>query len=138
MPDVGDHSSRIDRVEIEMSGMRGEVLSLTNDVAGLKSDVKGLGNILGRIEQGVMRAQEKSEEKEQAGKPNLIAVVSVLITLISIIVGGAWLISGALARSDERDKQRDREISTITELRNREMDQLHRQVEETQRKANSQ
>jgi cell division protein FtsB len=131
--DVPNYEARFNRVEGEMGSLRGEVSTLTNDVAGLKADVKGLGGILGRIEQGVLRAQEKSDEKEDRNKPNLIAVVSVLITIISIIVGGAWMIGGALARSDERDKQRDREIQTITDLRNREMDQMHRRLEQLDR-----
>lgn len=104
------------------------MVSLSSDVAGLKSDVKGLGNILGRIEQGVLRAQEKSEEKEDRNRPNLIAVVSILITIITILVGGAWTIGGNQARSDERDKQRDREIATITALRDRELNQQQQQI----------
>jgi uncharacterized protein (UPF0335 family) len=98
------HEARIERVETEVQTVRTEMATLTRDVGGLKADVKGLGSILGRIEQGVLRAQEKSEERDLAGKPNLVAVVSVLITIISIIVGGAWLISGQLARMDERSQ----------------------------------
>lgn len=112
MAGVDHHEARIGRVESEVSTIRGEMGALTGEVTSLKADVKGLGGILGRIEQGVLRAQEKSEEREVAGKPNLVAIVSVLITIISIIVGGAWLISGQLARMDERghwiEKQLDR------------------------------
>lgn len=112
MSGVEHHEARIGRVENEVSAIRGEMGALTTEVTGLKADVKGLGGILGRIEQGVLRAQERADEREVAGKPNLVAIVSVLITIISIIVGGAWLISGQLARMDERghwiEKQLDR------------------------------
>jgi hypothetical protein len=102
MSGVEHHEARVARVETEVQAIRGEMGALTGEVSGLKADVKGLGAILGRIEQGVLRAQERADEREVAGKPNLIAIVSVLITIISIIVGGAWLISGQLSRMDER------------------------------------
>lgn len=110
MADVGVHGQRLDRVENEVQAIRGDMSTLTSEVGGLKADVKGLGAILGRIEQGVLRAQEKTEEREAASKPNLVAVVSVLITIISIIVGGAWLISGQLSRMDERSVWIQRQI----------------------------
>lgn len=103
---------------------------LSTDVTGLKADVKGLGGILGRIEQGVLRSQEKSEEKEASSRPNLVALISILITIISILIGGAWTIAGALARSDERDIQRSRELEIIGDFRNRESDQNAREIQE--------
>jgi hypothetical protein len=123
-----NHDARIGRVESEMGGLRQEVGTLTTDMVGLKSDVKGLGGILGRIEEGVLRAQQKSEEKESASRPNFIAVISILITIISIIVGGAWAISGQLSRMDERDLQRNRELDLITKARDREFDRQEREV----------
>lgn len=99
----GSHSGRLDRVEAEVATIRTEM-------GGLKADVKGLGAILGRIEQSVLRAQERDDSREERSKPNLVAVISVLITLISIIVGGAWLISGQLARQDERSEYQQRQI----------------------------
>lgn len=110
MSGVGDHDARIGRVESEVQTVRSEMSSLAGEVTIVKSDVKGLGAILGRIEQGVLRAQEKSEERDLASKPNLVAVVSVLITIISIIVGGAWVIGSQLARQDERSIGLQRQI----------------------------
>jgi len=112
MSGVSDQA-RIDRVEGDVATIRGEVGSLTREVGGLKADVKGLGSILGRIEQGVTRAQEKSEERDERSKPNLIAVISVLITIIATLVGGAWLVGGQLARLDERDARRDVELGVM-------------------------
>lgn len=86
---------------------------LKADLGNLTGDVRALGGILGRIEQGVSRAQEKSEEREHANKPNLIAVVSVLISIISILIGGAWLVGGSLARLDERSIRRDLEMDRM-------------------------
>jgi hypothetical protein len=110
MSGVEQHEARIGRVENEVQTVRSEMSALAGEVTIVKADVKGLGAILGRIEQGVLRAQEKSEERDLAGKPNLVAVVSVLITIISIIVGGAWLISGQLSRQDERSVGLQRQI----------------------------
>lgn len=90
-----DHGQRIGRVEAE-------VQSLHTNVSDLKADVKGLGGILTRIERGIEMAQERSAEREEHAKPNVTAVISILITMITIIVGGAWLISGSLSRQDER------------------------------------
>lgn len=90
-----DHGQRIGRVETE-------VQSLHINVSDLKADVKGLGSILSRIERGIETAQERSAEREEHSKPNVTAVISILITMITIIVGGAWLISGSLSRQDER------------------------------------
>jgi predicted nucleic acid-binding Zn-ribbon protein len=127
--DTTDHHARLNRVEQDVSGLRADVTNLGTEMTGLKSDVKGLGGILGRIEEGVNKAQEK------AGRPNLIAVVSVLITIISIIVGGAWMISGSLAASQIRDQQRDRELEITTQMRNREMDILRKEIERLDRNA---
>lgn len=77
---------------------------LKADVVGLAGDVRSLGGILGRIEQGVLRSQERSDERIEANKPNPTAIVSVLITIISLMVGGAWMISGQLASQHERSE----------------------------------
>lgn len=109
MSEATDHGSRLGRVESE--------------VAGLKADVRGLGEVLGRIESGVLRAQEQAEHREQLSKPNITALISILITMISIIVGGAWIIGGSLSRQDERSEwvkgQLERQESRIWEERNR-------------------
>jgi hypothetical protein len=105
-----EHDARIVRVESEVQSLRDGMGQLSTDLGNLKADVKGLASILGRIEQGVLRAQERSDEREVAGKPSIVALVSVLITVISIIVGGAWLISGQLSRMDERSIWIQRQI----------------------------
>lgn len=100
------NATRLDRVETEVSVIRSEM-------GGLKADVRSLGAVLSRIEAGVAKAQERTEERDERSKPNLIAVISVLITIISIIVGGAWVIGGQLARLDERSLSRDREMVRV-------------------------
>lgn len=97
-----DHGQRIGRVEAEVQSLHANVNALGLDVTGIKADVKGLGSILNRIERGIETAQERSAEREEHSKPNVTAVISILITMITIIVGGAWLISGSLSRQDER------------------------------------
>lgn len=112
-----EHNQRVERVETDVLNLRSDFASVTRDIDAVKSDIKALGGILVRIESGVQRAQEKSEERSERNKPNLTAIVSVLITIISILVGGAWLISGSLATFDERTTERSREF-----------DQLHAQI----------
>jgi hypothetical protein len=128
MQNTGDHGQRIDRVEGEVSGIRADVASLTSDVTGLKIDVKGLGGILGRIEAGVNRAQEQSEQRATANKPNVVAIVSILITIITVLVGGAWVIGGSIARGQERSEQTTTIIEMQERFRNREMDQIRREM----------
>lgn len=108
-----NHGPRIDRVEGEVQAIRGEMGTLTKEVSDIRSDVRGLGAILGRIEQSVLRAQERDDHREDRAKPNIIAIVSVLITVISIIVGGAWVISGQLAQEHERSEWLQRSIERL-------------------------
>lgn len=112
-----EHNQRVERVETDVLNLRSDFASVTRDIDAVKSDIKALGGILVRIESGVQRAQEKSEERSERNKPNLTAIVSVLITIISILVGGSWLISGSMATFDERTTERSREF-----------DQLHVQI----------
>lgn len=96
--------------------------TLSGDLGLVKADVKAFGGILVRIEEGVNKAQERSDEKEIAGKPNLVAVISILITLISIIVGGAWMIGSNLARQEERAINQEKITGMFIDMRNREAD----------------
>lgn len=121
-------SARLDRVESEVGAIRTEMGGIKADVGGLTSDVRALGGILGRIERGVEAAQAKTEEKEQASRPNMLAIISVLISIISVLIGGAWMISGNMSRMDERDKMRDRELSIITQFRDREADRTSQEL----------
>jgi hypothetical protein len=104
------HGPRLDRVEKEVSTIGADVGGLKSDMAGLKSDMRGFGGILNRIEQGIAQAHQRFDDDKQASRLNPIAMASVLVTIISIIVGGAWLISGQLSRLDERSLRRDMEI----------------------------
>lgn len=106
-----NQTGRLDRVETEVSTIRSEMGSVIRDVGSLKADVRGLGSVLGRIEQSMLRAQDRDENKEDRSKPNVVAIISVLITIISIIVGGAWVIGGQLARQDERSVWIERIVS---------------------------
>jgi hypothetical protein len=65
---------------------------------GLKVGMRGLGDVLQRIEASVSTAQQQWQDDKHASRINPIALASVLISIISILVGGAWLISGQLAR----------------------------------------
>lgn len=96
------HATRIDRVETEVSSIRTDISGLTVEMTGLKSDVRGLGSILGRIEESVNQSQTRYDSDKQSNRLNPVAMASVFITIISILVGGAWLIGGQLARQDER------------------------------------
>lgn len=127
MAAAGDQTARIDRVEGEVQSIRTEIGGVKADVVSLTGDVRALGGILSRIEAGVQRAQEQSDHREQLRQPNVVALISVLVTVISIIVGGAWIISGSLAAQNERSEWMNRRfelqherILEIERWRNRE------------------
>lgn len=102
---VEEHGSRLDKVESEVSTIRTEM-------AGLKSDVRGLGSILSRIEQGVASAQQRFDDDKHASRVNPIALATVLLAIITTLIGGAWLIGGELARQDEQNIYQQRTIDT--------------------------
>lgn len=101
---------RLATVESEVQTIRSEMGGLKDNVGRLTADVKGLGAILGRIEQGVARAQEQQDQRDERRQPNLVAVMTMLVTVISMMVGGSWMISGQLARLDESDRWQERLI----------------------------
>lgn len=107
------HEARLDRVESDVQTIRSEMGTMTSEIGAVKADVRGLSAILSRIEDGVMRAQERHEDREAAAKPNPVLLASVLITFMSIIVGGAWVIGGSIARDDERSTWITRELDRL-------------------------
>lgn len=107
------HGVRLDRVETQVETFSREMSGLKSDMAGVKADVRGLGSILTRIEQGIAASQQQWQDDKQASRLNPIAMGSVLLTIISILVGGAWLISGAIARQDERSIHQQRSIELV-------------------------
>ena len=96
------HGVRLDRVEVEVKTITGEIGGLKNKMTGLEAGMRGLGDVLNRIEQSVASTQQQWQDDKQASRINPIALTSILISIISILVGGAWLVSGSLARQDER------------------------------------
>lgn len=101
---MGDetHSVRLDRVENEVGVIRSELGGIKTEMGRVQADVKGLGGILARIEQGVLRAQEQQEQKEASSRISPMALATVFVTVMSMLVGGSWMISGNIARMDER------------------------------------
>lgn len=106
-------SVRLDRVETEVSTIRNEMGGIKSEVSGLKAQMRGFGDVLQRIDAGVAAAQQRFEDDKQASRINPIALATVLISIISILVGGAWLVSGELARHDERSAFQQRSIDKI-------------------------
>jgi hypothetical protein len=92
---VEAHGVRLDKVE-------GEITTVRTEMAGLKVQMRGFGDVLNRIEQGVASQAQQFHDDKQASRINPVALATVLVSVISILVGGAWLISGSLARQDER------------------------------------
>lgn len=107
------HGVRLDAVEREVSTIRTEMGGIKDNVGRLTADVRGLGDILQRIEAGVAQAHQRFDSDKEASRLNPVALGSVLLTIISVLVGGAWLISGELARHDERSAYQQRLIDLI-------------------------
>lgn len=129
--DTHAHAGRLDRVETEVSSIRTDIGGLKSELTGLKGDVRGLGSILQRIEEGVSQAQQRFETDKRDNRINPVAMASVLITIISILVGGAWLIGGQLSglavRTSELANQRvvDAAERVIIERRIERMENMH-------------
>jgi hypothetical protein len=111
------YGPRLERVENDVSSVKQDVGELKNGFTRVQADVRGLGGILERIERGVSEAQQQWQDEKHAARLNPVAMGSVLLTIISILVGGSWLISGEIARQDERSihlqravEKTDREI----------------------------
>lgn len=109
MEHTGSDATRLDRVETE-------VYALRDEVGGLKASVQSFGAVLTRIEDGIIRAQERTDHQQDRNRPNITAIVSVLITIIFAMIGGSWMTAGQIARLDERANNTRRE-----------MDQMHLQ-----------
>lgn len=109
----GSEATRLDRVENDVSQMRADVGGLKLGFGRLEADVRNFGTILGRIEDGIVRAQTADAEKEQRSKPPVVAVVSLLITIILALIGGAYMSGANYARLDERTIAQQRELRLI-------------------------
>jgi hypothetical protein len=96
------HSVRLDRVENEVGAIRSEMGGLRTEMGRVQADVKGLGAILSRIEEGVVRAQDQQDQRELRSRQSPVAIATMLVTVLSMLVGGSWLISGNMSRMDER------------------------------------
>lgn len=107
------HGARISRVEGEVEAIRNDLGGIKTEMSGLKAGMRGLGDVLQRIEQSVASAQQQWQDDKQASRINPIALATVLISIISILVGGAWLVSGDLARHDERSIYQQRLIDKL-------------------------
>lgn len=94
--------TRLDRVENEVGVIRSELGGLKTDMGRVQSEMKGFGAILSRIEQGFLRAQEQQDAKDASSRHNPVAVATVLITIMSMMVGGAWVIGSNIGHLDER------------------------------------
>ena len=123
------HAGRIDRVETEVASIRTDLGGLKNDMVGIKADVGGLSNILVRIEGSVSQAQTRYDTRENAARPNMVAIMGVLITIISIIVGGAWIISGQLATTATQLEEQDKAMARLVDVRDREVDDIQKRID---------
>jgi hypothetical protein len=101
-----EHATRLTRVESEVGGIK-------NDVTDLKAQMRGFGDILSRIESGISQAQQQALEDKHASRLNPIAMAAILITIITTLVGGAWIVGGELARHDERSQYQQRMIDRV-------------------------
>ena len=129
MTDVSGHDARITRVESEVELIRNDLGGIKQDMSGVKASMRGFGDILTRIEQSVQAAQDRHDHEKQASRLNPIAFATVIITLISIIVGGAWLISGGLATTATRLDDNDRATAQLISMRDREFNQIQRRLD---------
>lgn len=103
---ASDQGSRLTRVEGEVDTIRGEI-------TGLKSKVESFGAILTRIESGIAQASQQAADDKKASKINPVALATVLVTIITGMMAGSWLISAELSRHDERSMWQQKQIDRI-------------------------
>jgi hypothetical protein len=104
---------RLDRVEAEVQTITNDMGTLKTDMSGLRAGMKGLGDVLQRIEANVSTAQQQWQDDKHASRINPVALATVLVSVISILVGGAWVIGGQLARQDERGVYQQRMLDRV-------------------------
>lgn len=113
MSHEGSNTRRLDRVETEVSEIR-------SGLTELRTELRGLGQFMSRIERALESRDAQEVVERQASRPNIIAIAAVLFSIVSALIGGAWIVGGQTARFDERDHQRDREVARIV----RELDRV--------------
>lgn len=124
-----EHGARLGRVESEVSSIKQDVAKLEKGFTNVQADVRNLGNILSRIEQGVVAQGQRFDNDKQATRVSPVAVVTIIITVLSMMVGGSWLISGSLATTSIRLDENDKQTGRLIELRNREFDMIQRRID---------
>jgi hypothetical protein len=120
--------SRIDRVENEVSAIRSEMGGLKTEMGRVQADVRGLSGILSRIEQGVARAQEQQDDRDIRSRHSPVALATILVTIMSLLVGGAWMIGSTTASTSVRLSDEDQQIVRLMARSDREMDGLDRRL----------
>lgn len=75
--------------------------------------MRGFGEILTRIEDGVRNAQQQWHDEKQASRINPIALATVLVSIITVLVGGSWVIGSELARHEERSQYQQYLINQV-------------------------
>lgn len=128
------HGVRIDRVEAEVGAIRTHMDGLKTDMGRVQADVKGLGGILTRIENGVLRAQEQQDQREQQSRHSPVAIATVLVTFMSILIAGSWTIGSQGARTEVRLNDQDTQMSRLLQQRDRELDTMQRRIDRVEDK----
>jgi hypothetical protein len=121
---MSEGEPRLDRVEDEISTIRSEMGGLKTEMGLVKADVRGLSAILSRIEQGVVRAQDQQDERDTRSRTPPIALATVLVTIMSLLVGGAWMIGSTTAATNARLLDQQVAFEQVNHLRDREMDSI--------------
>lgn len=118
MESVDQHHQRITRAEDDIDGLKSNMIRL-------EVQMKGFGDILSRIEVGIRDAQNDLHSK----RINPIALATVLISMLTFMIGGAWLISGQLSRTDVRLTDQQATITQLVAMRDRELDGVQHRID---------
>ena len=102
----GSNTRRLDRVETEVDALRGVV-------SEVRSDIRSVVVAVGEIKDSLKTRDSREAEERHASRPNIYAISAVLFSVLSALIGGAWIIGGTTARLDERDIQRDKQLARI-------------------------
>lgn len=109
----GSASQRMDRIETQVSTLSSTVTALSTALGEFRGELRTVAASLASIVSNLEKRDREEAEAQRASKPNVVAIIAVMVTIISALIGGAWLISGQLSRFDERDLQRDKQVAKM-------------------------
>lgn len=125
-----EHHTRLSRAEDDIDGLKANMIRF-------EVQMRGFGDILSRIEIGIKESQERAHNDIQSKRINPIALATVLVSMLSFMIGGSWLVSGQLSRTDIRLTDQQVAMSQLMLVRDRELDRMQLRIDRVEDRGDS-